>query len=161
MSEISDALAAARTIIDNEIAGVSPENVYDHPAGTTSLGNLGTLPVVILSQSVGIEFAWQGWGNGQGRHDWEMFVAVYLRKGDLNVASKDAAVVLANQDEWIKSMADVLRKNMTLNGTVTHIGDGDNIFRYLIGFLQWNGEVHYGIIFRVPITQNVVQTVSA
>lgn len=158
---IEDALNAAKTVITNEIQGVSPAAVYVQPADSASI-SLNSLPIVVLMQNIFVEYNWQGSGNGNGRHNWEIMAQVYLEKRDgINPFSPDAATALALHDDWIKAMADVLRANMTLNGTVLHIGDGQTIFRYLVGNFQWNATNYWGIAFRIPVSQLHTQTVSA
>ena len=160
MSDISDALGATATILDS-IATVSPEAIYAHPTETTDLRKIDVFPTVVVSQNVGQNYSWRGWGNSAYRHDWEMLIAVYLEKAKFHVSSQEAVSALSSQDEWIKSMADILRDNMTLSGNAVHIGNDDVIFNYFVGFISWNRETYFGLLFTVPVTQEGTQTINA
>ncbi len=97
-------------------------------------------------------------------HEWSILIAVYLQDGPVVVTNSDDITIaaMANASEWYKELADLLYANMTLNGSVNIIGDGDGkLYDYVTDNIIWNAKQHFGHLFIVPVVQEIIQGVSS
>ena len=164
MSEVETALAEVVTLVKTLSLVDSPDNrVWRHPGETASI-TTETLPAVIVSKMNAEPGAWATRAFGLGMHEWSVLIAVYLQDGPVIVTNSDDITVaaMANASEWYKKLADLLYANMTLNGSVEVIGDGDGkLFDYVTDNIIWNAKQYYGHLFILPVVQEIVQGVSA
>jgi hypothetical protein len=164
MSEVEDALAEMVTIVKTIGVSVGPgSRVWRHPGETASI-SLETLPAVVVAKTNAEPGAWDSRSYGTGMHAWSILIAVYLNDGPITVTNSDDITIaaMANASEWYKELADILYANMTLNGSVQIIGDGEGrLFDYVTDNIIWNARQHWGHLFIVPVVQEVAQNVSS
>lgn len=164
MSEIDDALAALATIVKTINVTNPPDNrVWVHPAEGPVI-NPEYLPIVIISKMNTEAGEWGTDSYGAGRHDWDILVAVYIAEGPVQVTNADELTLAAleNASEWYKALSDLLFANLTLSGTVDIVGDGEGkLFDYITDNIIWDGRQFYGHLFVIPVTQTILQGVSA
>lgn len=164
MSEIEDALTEMATLIKTLATTNPPEGrVWTHPTETAAI-SMAQLPAVVISKMNAEPGAWAARTFGEGQHEWEMLIAVYIEEGPVIVTNSDDITIRAmkNASEWYKLLADLLYQNMTLNGSVLMIGDGDGkLYEYVTDNIIWDGKQYFGHLFIVPITQAVIQGVSS
>lgn len=164
MSEIEDVLSEVVTLVKTMTVTNPPGGrVWAHPNETASI-DFASLPVVIVSKLNAEPGAWIADSFGAGRHDWKVLIAVFVEEGPVVVTNKDDLTIRAmkNASEWYQAMATLLYENMTLNGQVDIIGDGDGmLFEYVTDNIIWDGKQYFGHLFMIPVTQKVIQGVSA
>jgi tellurite resistance-related uncharacterized protein len=126
--------------------------------------NNDSVPAVVISKMNTEVGSWSAHSFGTGKHDWMMLIAVYLAEGPVIVTNptdhtRDAII---DANEWYKALSDLLFANMTLNGTVDILGSPDGkLFEYVTDNIIWESKQYYGHLFFVPVTQTIVQGVSA
>lgn len=157
---LSEVAALVKTI---SVTNPPTSSVWAHPVETNSI-NIENFPFVIVSKLNAEPGAWVAESFGVGRHDWKVLIAVFISEGPVVVTSKDDVTqqAMKNASEWYEAMANLLYQNMTLNGSVDIIGDGDGLlFDYVTDNIMWDGRQYYGHLFMLPVTQSVVQEASA
>jgi len=164
MSEIEDALNALAILVKTIPTTHPPDNrVWVHPT-EGRLISTENLPVVVLSKMNTEAGSWEADSFGAGRHNWDILIAVYVAEGPIQATNANELTLdaLKNASEWYKEMSDLLYANMTLSGTVDIIGDGDGkLFDYITDNIIWDARQYWGHLFVVPVTQKIIQGVSA
>lgn len=164
MSEIDTALAEMVTLVKTlPLTESLGTRVWAHPGESTSI-DIDTLPVAIVSKMNAEPGSWKSMAFGEGVHRWKILIAAYVSEGPVVVTNADDITVAAmdNAAEWYKLLADLLYANMTLNGSVDIIGDGEGqLFEYVTDNIIWNGRQFFGHLFIIPVTQEIIQGVSS
>lgn len=55
---------------------------------------------------------------------------------------------------WPDLVRVLLRDNLTLSGTASHVGNKDRFFSYRAGPMPYNDILHYGVRFTIPVKVN-------
>ena len=164
MSEIDDALNALATLIKTVNVTNPPDGrVWVHPNEGPAISR-DAFPMVIVSKMNTEAGSWEADSFGAGKHKWDILIAVYISEGPITATNANEITLeaLTNSTEWYKAISDILFANMTLSGTVDIIGDADGkLFDYITDNIVWEAQQHFGHLFVVPVTQSVVQGVSA
>lgn len=162
--EIQDALNALATIIKTIDVTNPPESrVWTHPGQSTQI-NMENLPAVIIAKMNTTTGHWGTASYGAGEHKWQMLVAVYLEEGPVSITNSDEVTLRAIEygNEWYKKLADILFANITLASTVDIVGDDEGqLFTYITDNIIWDAKHYYGHLFSIPVTQTIIQGVSA
>ena len=164
MSEIEDALNALAIVVKTiDVTNPPDDRVWVHPTEARAI-RTENLPMVVISKMNTEAGSWEADSFGAGRHNWDMLIAVYIAEGPIQVTNADEPTMtaLANASEWYKALSDLLYANLTLSGNVSIVGDGDGkLFDYITDNIIWDGKQYFGHLFVVPVTQKVIQEVSA
>ncbi|MCK5642225.1 MAG: hypothetical protein KAJ19_15575 [Gammaproteobacteria bacterium] len=164
MSEIETALDEMVTLIKTIPTTNPPSNrVWAHPGESESI-SMKALPAVVVSKMNAEPGAWASSSFGEGQHEWEILIAVYIEEGPVIITNKDDITIRAmqNASEWYKLLADLLYQNLTLNGSILMMGDENGkLFDYVTDNIIWDGKQYFGHLFIIPVTQAVIQGVSA
>lgn len=56
--------------------------------------------------------------------------------------------------EWPDKMRTLLRDNLTLTGTASHVGNQSRFFSYEAMAMQYNDMLYYGVRFQIPVKVN-------
>lgn len=164
MSEIDDALTALATLVKTIGVTNPPEDrVWVHPNEGRAI-NPENLPIVVVSKMNTEAGSWVADSFGAGQHNWDILVAVYVAEGPIQITNAEESTLdaIQNANEWYKALSDLLYANMTLGGTVDIIGNPDGkLFDYITDNIIWDARQYYGHLFVIPVTQKILQGVSA
>ena len=164
MSEVDDALDALATIIKTIDVTNPPDNrVWVHPTEGRAI-RADNFPMVVLSKMNTEAGSWEADSFGAGQHNWDILIAVYVAEGPIQATNADETTLaaLTNASEWYKALSDLLFANLTLSGTVTIVGNTEGkLFDYITDNIIWDAKQYYGHLFVVPVTQKILQGVSA
>jgi hypothetical protein len=164
MNDIDLVLTEMKTVVKGvTVTHPLGDRVWIHPLEAEAIEH-ATLPFAVISKMNTGEGSWDQHSFGTGMHRWDVLVAVYLAEGPLVVTDPSPGVLdaLRHSQEWYKAMADQLMANLTLNGTIDILGDGDGkVYDYITDNIIWAGQFFWGHLFSVPVLQTVVQETSA
>lgn len=138
------------------------DRVWVHPKEVASI-DTSTLPFAIVSKMNAEVGSWGTFSFGEGIHDWNVLIAIYLANGPVRVTSTDqfTQTAIANASEWYKKISDLLFQNMTLGGSVVNIGDDEGtLFTYVTDNILWDGQQYWGHLILLPVKQIILQDVS-
>lgn len=73
---------------------------------------------------------------------------------DIYEARQVLAQAVDSAKQWPDKVRTALTANLTLNDTVSHVGDATQFFRYRAMPMPYNDQIHYGVRFWIPAKVN-------
>jgi len=73
---------------------------------------------------------------------------------DIYEARQVLAQAVDSAKQWPDKVRTMLASDRQLAGTVSHVGDATQMFRYRAQPMQYNDQVHYGVRFWIPVKVN-------
>lgn len=73
---------------------------------------------------------------------------------DIYEARQVLAQAVDSAKQWPDKVRTALTANLTLNDTVSHVGDATQFFRYRAQPMPYNDAIHYGVRFWIPVKVN-------
>lgn len=143
-----DKLAAAL----RDISIPRAAKVYAGPRETV---DIGSFPCVILSLDPDTPHMWRMAAHGLARHDYT--IACWVFVGPRTGNGPPLPELHARCLPWAEPVGAALYASLTLDETVTFIGDGtsDQLITYTIGSHEWAGSQFFGLKFSLPVTEKI------
>lgn len=153
MSDITDALVGLKTILAD--LDPSPQDnlaaVYVWPDDYDSM-DYASGPFAVVAQIVNEPFGWQPVSQGDGLHRWDAEILIMIEEGPIKTLER-LKTVEAKQVDYLLAVAKIIFDDRSLNGTVFATGGAESLLLYQIGHVEFDGNVFWGIRFRLPVAQ--------
>jgi hypothetical protein len=160
MAEVTTALGNLKTLLltVNPTPEPAIASAYVYPGDSTSI-NFETVPFAIISEDIATPGEWHTGKYNTMVHRWTAEVLIVLDLGSVT-NPEEQSTAAAKVEPWYKAVALILKTDTTLSDTIWPFGSRPDTegryFTYQSGAIPLFNQDFWGLIFKIPIQQEVI-----